>query len=65
VIEEQIWLLEGQLDITIGAERHVLNVGDCLALRVDRPNAFHNPGRKAARYVLAVAAHGRNSKGEI
>ncbi|WP_245423935.1 helix-turn-helix domain-containing protein [Methylovirgula sp. 4M-Z18] len=63
IAEEQIWLLDGQLELTAGTKTHRLQSGDCLVLRVDGPNAFHNPGREAARYLLAVTARGRNANG--
>ncbi|MFO0841379.1 MAG: XRE family transcriptional regulator [Gemmataceae bacterium] len=53
---QQVWVLEGAMDITVGAECHRLREGDCLAMRLDRPTLFHNPSRKPARYVVVIAA---------
>ena len=47
VVHQQVWVLEGAIDITIGAERHRLREGDCLAMQLDRPTMFHNPTRKS------------------
>jgi transcriptional regulator with XRE-family HTH domain len=54
-VHQQVWILEGTMDITLGAERHRLREGDCLAMEVDLPTMFHNPTRKPARYVVVVA----------
>jgi transcriptional regulator with XRE-family HTH domain len=54
-IEQQVWLLSGTMRVTVGAQVHELAVGDCLAMRVDRPIVFHNPGDKVARYLVAQA----------
>jgi len=54
-IHQQIWILEGAIDITLGDECHRLRPGDCLAMELDRPTMFHNPTRKPARYVVVIA----------
>ena len=53
-VSQQIWLLEGRLALTVGHETHRLAVGDCLAMRLDRPIVFHNPTRQTARYLVAL-----------
>lgn len=55
-VYQQIWLLEGAMEITAGEERHRLREGDCLAMQLDGPTMFHNPSRKAARYAVVIAA---------
>ena len=55
-VHQQVWLLEGTMDITLGAERHRLHAGDCLAMQLDRPTLFHNPTRKPARYAVVIAS---------
>ena len=52
---QQVWVLEGTMEITVGAERHRLREGDCLAMQLDRPTMFHNPTRKPARYAVVIA----------
>lgn len=54
-VHQQIWMLDGTMDITTGDERHRLHAGDCLAMTLDRPTVFHNPTRKAARYAVVIA----------
>ena len=55
-VHQQIWVLEGAIDITLGEERHRLREGDCLAMLLDRPTMFHNPTRKPARYAVVIAS---------
>jgi transcriptional regulator with XRE-family HTH domain len=55
-ISQQLWVLEGQVELTMGEVAHRLGVGDCLAMRVDRPTAFRNPADHAARYLVALVA---------
>ena len=54
-IDEQVWMLEGAMAVTIGGTRHRLAAGDCLALHVDAPIEFHNPTRRPARYAVVIA----------
>lgn len=53
-ISQQIWMLEGEVELTAGADTYRLAVGDCLAMRVGRPTAFRNPTDQNTRYVLAL-----------
>lgn len=55
-VYQQVWVLEGAIDITLGEERHRLREGDCLAMQLDRPTLFHNPTRKLARYAVVSAS---------
>jgi len=52
---QQVWVLEGSIDVSVGDERHELQKGDCLAFVLDRPVAFHNRTRKVARYAVVIA----------
>ena len=55
-VHQQVWVLEGAIDITLGVERYRLREGDCLAMRLDRPTMFHNPTRKPVRYAVVIAS---------
>lgn len=55
-VHQQVWLLEGSIEITVGSDRYRLREGDCLAMQLDRPTMFHNPTRKPARYAVVVAS---------
>jgi transcriptional regulator with XRE-family HTH domain len=54
-VYQQIWLLEGRMDVSADKERHRLAQGDCLAMELDQPIIFHNPYRTAARYAVVIA----------
>lgn len=54
-VHQQVWLQDGVIEVTVADEQHQLEAGDCLALVLDRPVSFFNPGRKAARYVVVIA----------
>jgi transcriptional regulator with XRE-family HTH domain len=52
---QQIWMLEGAIEITVGDERHRLRAGDCLAMELAQPTMFHNRTRKPARYAVVMS----------
>jgi transcriptional regulator with XRE-family HTH domain len=54
-IHQQIWVLDGRIEVTLGRVVHRLAQDDCLAMRLDVPTAFRNRTRKAARYVVVLA----------
>jgi transcriptional regulator with XRE-family HTH domain len=58
-VHQQVWVLEGTIDVTLGDERHRLREGDCLAMQLDRPTMFHNPTRKPTRYAVVTASEDR------
>src|SRR5262244_3826688 len=55
-VHQQVWVLDGAIDVTLGTERHRLREGDCLAMQLGRPTMFHNPTRKPARYAVVIAS---------
>ncbi|WP_066716228.1 MULTISPECIES: XRE family transcriptional regulator [Hyphomicrobiales] len=55
-LDQQLWLLEGELSLTVGGSEHRLAAGDCLAMLLDGPIAFHNPGEVPARYAVVLTA---------
>lgn len=56
-VDQQIWVLEGAIDISLGDEQYRLKEGDCLAMQLDRPTTFSNPRRKAARYIVVITSN--------
>jgi transcriptional regulator with XRE-family HTH domain len=58
-VQQQIWMLDGQMDIRLGDEIAHLKSGDCMAMTLDSPITFHNPGTRDARYLVAVTRSGR------
>jgi transcriptional regulator with XRE-family HTH domain len=55
-VYQQVWVLEGVIDVTLGADCYRLRQGDCLAMQLDRPTMFHNPTRNPARYAVVIAS---------
>jgi quercetin dioxygenase-like cupin family protein len=53
-VHQQVWLIEGRMEVTVGATLWTLDAGDCLAMRLDQPIAWHNPTDKPARYLVAL-----------
>jgi transcriptional regulator with XRE-family HTH domain len=55
LVHQQVWVLDGAMDVAVGDELHRLKTGDCLAHVLDRPMNFYNPTRKTTRYVVVIA----------
>jgi transcriptional regulator with XRE-family HTH domain len=55
-VYQQVWVLEGTIDISLGVERYHLREGDCLAMHLDRPIMFNNPTRRTTRYAIVIAS---------
>lgn len=53
-VDQQIWVLEGAINILWGDEEYALKEGDCLAMQLNRHTAFSNPHRRTARYMVAI-----------
>lgn len=53
-LAQQVWLLSGTLEMTVGDEVIGLAPGDCLFMRLDRPLVFRNPGAEPARYAVIL-----------
>jgi transcriptional regulator with XRE-family HTH domain len=54
-IHQQVWMIDGVMEMTVGGAHWRLEAGDCLATRLDRAVVYHNPTRKPARYLVALA----------
>ncbi|HEY8515638.1 MAG TPA: XRE family transcriptional regulator [Candidatus Binatia bacterium] len=59
-VHQQVWVLDGEIEVTIGTERHRLRKGDCLAMQLDGPSMLHNPTHKTARYAVVSASEPRS-----
>ena len=53
-IYQQVWLLEGTMDISAGDQHWRLEAGDCVAMREDRHISYANPGPGPARYLVGL-----------
>jgi transcriptional regulator with XRE-family HTH domain len=61
-VHQQVWVLEGAIDVTVGDDRHELQKGDCVAFVLDRPVTFHNRTNKVARYAVIIVSEPRLSR---
>jgi transcriptional regulator with XRE-family HTH domain len=55
-IHQQIWVQEGEIEVSVGPVTHRLTEDDCLAMQLDEPIAFRNRGRRAARYIVVLSS---------
>ncbi|MFZ6875714.1 helix-turn-helix domain-containing protein [Undibacterium sp. Di27W] len=53
-IHQQVWVLEGCMEIIIDDKRHVLQAGDCLAMQENQRIIFQNTSKRLARYVVVI-----------
>jgi transcriptional regulator with XRE-family HTH domain len=58
-IHQQVWVLDGDIVVTVGDETHELRAGDCLDMVLDRPTSFHNRTRRLARYAVVFVSDTR------
>lgn len=56
ITHQQVWVLEGEIHVTLGEERFELRAGDCLAMVLDRPIAYHNATPNPSRYCVIIVA---------
>lgn len=52
---QQVWMIEGTMEVTVGSQPWRLDAGDCLAMQLDGPIGYRNPTRRPARYLVALA----------
>jgi transcriptional regulator with XRE-family HTH domain len=55
VVQQQIWVLDGTMEVTLGTTTHTLHTGDCLAMVLNQTMAYHNPTQHTARYAVVIA----------
>jgi uncharacterized cupin superfamily protein len=53
---QQVWMIDGTMEMTVGGTLWRLETGDCLAMKLDGPLVYRNPTRKPARYLVALVA---------
>jgi len=53
-LEHHLWMIEGELILTLDNQRYVLTPGDCLRYRLFGSSHFAVPGADAARYCLVI-----------
>lgn len=62
-LDQQVWVLEGEIELTLGETPHRLKPGDCLHMLLDGPIAYHNPGLTPARYAVVLTPNDAFSSG--
>jgi transcriptional regulator with XRE-family HTH domain len=55
-VHQQVWMIDGVMEVTADGTPWRLEAGDCLAMRLDGPVVYRNPTRKRARYLVAFCA---------
>lgn len=55
MVYQQVWLIEGRMEITLNGECWHLQAGDCLAMKLDSPIVYVNPTSQPARYLVSLA----------
>jgi transcriptional regulator with XRE-family HTH domain len=53
-VHQQVWVLEGSIEVWVGDDRQQLRTGDCFAFILDRPTAFRNRTEELARYAVVI-----------
>lgn len=57
-VDQQVWVQEGRVDVSVGATTHHLAEDDCLAMTLAEPIAYANRTRRPARYIVAIVRAG-------
>ncbi|EKU39503.1 helix-turn-helix domain-containing protein [Acinetobacter sp. AYS6] len=55
VVQQQLWVVEGEIDIQLGESSYALSTGDCLAMQLNQPVIYSNNSSQVARYILVVS----------
>jgi transcriptional regulator with XRE-family HTH domain len=53
-VEQQVWVLDGTLEMDVGGETYRLGAGDCLAMHLGQPLVFRNRTRRQIRYAVIL-----------
>lgn len=53
-VHQQVWLIDGAMEVSVGDTHWSLQAGDCLAMRLDQPITYENRSSKPARYLVAL-----------
>lgn len=55
-VHQQVWVLDGAMDLTVGDTTWQLHGGDCLAMALDQPIVFYNPTDRTTRYAVVLVS---------
>jgi transcriptional regulator with XRE-family HTH domain len=53
-IQQQLWVLDGGMNVSLNHQTWHLSRGDCLAMALGARTTFHNPNPVPTRYLLAL-----------
>ena len=53
-VSQQIWMVEGEIELGLGDETYRLLAGDCLCMDIEQPTIFRNLSGQPARYLVAL-----------
>lgn len=55
-VHQQVWVLDGAMDLTVGTTIWHMVSGDCLAMTLDQPMVFFNPTDRTTRYAVVLVS---------
>lgn len=53
-VSQQIWIIEGEVELSLGDETYRLFAGDCLCMDIEQPTIFRNLSAHPTRYLVAL-----------
>ncbi len=53
-IHQQVWVLEGRMELIFDGHHHRLHAGDCLAMQENQRIVFQNTSALPARYIVVI-----------
>ncbi|AJY46202.1 helix-turn-helix domain-containing protein [Martelella endophytica] len=56
---QYLWLIEGEIEVTIEDQDYRLGSGDCLFMEIALPHVFSNSTNEDARYAMVIHRGGR------
>ncbi|KLK91041.1 DNA-binding protein [Microvirga vignae] len=60
-VSQQIWIIEGEIELGLGDEAYQLFAGDCLCMDIEQPTIFRNLSGQPARYLVALTTDAKPS----
>jgi transcriptional regulator with XRE-family HTH domain len=60
-VSQQIWIIEGEIELGLGDETYQLLAGDCLCMDIEQPTIFRNLFGQPARYLVALTTDTKSS----
>lgn len=53
-VHQQVWILEGSMELILGDTHHYLQQGDCLAMQENQSIVYQNTSPLPARYLVVI-----------